>query len=89
MGDFSLTSGRVCSVDDEIEMIEDLVETNRVSHMITVVVEPLNQTTKKIHVATAGAQLIDVHAYLKQAISAVENMIGAPLHKRWKLERGD
>lgn len=73
---FGVTAGRVITVDDEIEIIERLVEDNRVEHMANIVLERLGNGLFKAHVATLGTPLPRVREMLKIALGAVDDMIG-------------
>lgn len=75
------TKGTAVSIDDEIEKMEQLVEDNKVEHIVQVMVEkPMLEdktaTLMKVHVMTMGTPLKLVRDYLHVALQAVEDMIG-------------
>jgi hypothetical protein len=73
---FGITAGRVITVDEEIELIERLVETHRVEHMLNLVLERAGPGTYKAHICTLGTPLPRVREMLKIALGAVDDMIG-------------
>lgn len=75
------TKGVACSIDDEIEKMESLVEDDKIEHIVQVMIEkPMLEdktaTLMKVHVLTMGTPLKQVRDYLHVALQAVEDMIG-------------
>ncbi len=75
------TKGTAVSIDDEIEKMEQLVEDNKVEHIVQVMVEKPMLEDKtgallKVHVMTMGTPLKLVRDYLQVALQSVEDMIG-------------
>lgn len=70
-----------CSIDDEIEKMESLVEDDKIKHIVQVMIEKPMLEDKtgelmKVHVLTMGTPLKLVRDYLHVALQAVEDMIG-------------
>lgn len=68
--------GVTCTVDEEIAELERLVESGRVTRIVTVAVEPVGDGLCKTHVMPCGTQLGEAHEILSNAADQVAEMIG-------------
>lgn len=71
-----ITQGTVITVDQEIELIEQLVETNRAEQMLTICVERFSPEILKVHTMTLGCPLDRARDVLLAAVESIDAMIG-------------
>lgn len=69
------TSTNLCTIDDEIVKLEALIESQKISQMCTVALEPVSPGVSRVHVMPMGGRLPVIRDMLFIALQEIEALI--------------
>lgn len=74
---FGATSGTTCTIDDEIEVLEGMIDRGEIEHVCTVsLTKPIFLGLRKNLVMSHGTPLKTLREMLKLALKQIDDMIG-------------